>query len=444
MPLPKKRTAVAEEQGPAVPPMLIGLGLLLSGSVAVFAFLEYVSPDNNEKAPSRPVRIETPPPSKIDLPEPASTSPVSRGAESPGPPAAPVTNPSRRVDAAVPKVHLRPAVPEIAAHSAPPASIRTRQRPQSRTPPPPERDAAPPITVPEFADASTEGVHSAVSPIPAEPAYDPQPAPPQEPPPDTAALMEPTIAGADAAPHTPEAATGAADTSDAAPATDPLPEPDRANEKAFENSFGEAGSPDPANGMPQSPAPPSAEPRAGPPVALPESADVPAEGEHPAIALIPAEPAGQARSAVPADTAAPVAPPIVPASPPHQAGSAAPTTSGFEGGSAGEASPLVQPAPDLERSRSPSGQFVQSYPVTVLDGVEIGAIPMRISADNVISIYLGSFLSLFQTRMDPDIYQRLSSARAADQYISLDVLRSYGLNMTYDSKHERLILDEAE
>ena len=65
---------------------------------------------------------------------------------------------------------------------------------------------------------------------------------------------------------------------------------------------------------------------------------------------------------------------------------------------------------------------------------------MRMSPDNVISIYLGSFLSLFKSRMDPVTFQRLSSAKAADQYVTLEVLRDFGLDMEYDSKRERLML----
>ena len=90
----------------------------------------------------------------------------------------------------------------------------------------------------------------------------------------------------------------------------------------------------------------------------------------------------------------------------------------------------------------PSAQFVQSYPVVVLNGVEVGAIPMRRSADDVVSIYLGSFLSLFQSRMDPETFQRLSRSEAADQYVTLEALRSFGLDMQYDSKRDHLTLNQ--
>lgn len=320
------------------------------------------------------------------------------------------------------------------------------------------------------------------SAMPAEPAAPAQAVLPQGPPPDLAVPVKPAII-ADGPPLTREMATGTAEALEIRappPPTIALEEPKEPQEETFDNWLAETASPDVsrANRGPQTGAPPVTEPDAAPSISdtVPGLAEAPTEGE-PSItssstltrptdhaeSVVPQEPSGVAVAPAPtivgaegslyapstatgaserlSERAATPMPEAVPPLPPRQAGTAEPTTRALGIDPRGEASPIVQSHPNVDQTRPSSELFVQSYPLIVLEGVEVGAVPMRISSDDVISIYLGSFLSLFESRMDPATFQRLRGAKAADQYVTLEVLRSFGLNMTYDSKREKLTLD---
>lgn len=83
--------------------------------------------------------------------------------------------------------------------------------------------------------------------------------------------------------------------------------------------------------------------------------------------------------------------------------------------------------------------FSQHYPVIMANGVEIGAISVRVDA-NGSSLHLKSFLSLFQSKMDPDLYTKLASAPASDSYVSLTTLADAGINLDYNASAERIKL----
>ena len=463
MPVPKKSAVAAGHRGPAVAPALVGLGLLLSGGAAVFAILEVVSPHNKEETRSRPTRIDPPRP-KIALPEPANAPSTSPGGKPRSPVAAPTASFPKRIDTATSEIRPRSAIPWIAARPAARAPLAAKpHKPKSQAPASPVAvlPAAPLIdTLPEPVQVPDEHERATV---PAEPMDLVRPPPSLERPPANAAPGASPIVVADEALHPPETTTGAAGTPEirvppavaeiAAGSVVPAPEPAASPLTVPQNQ------PAPGTGLPA--IPPIAE-------AAPGLSRVPIEGEQ---STIPAEPGEHAESAplreAQPNTVAPAVPPIdiagasperttgaagrmsapanslpepVPTSPAGQAGSAEPPTSAFGIVRGGEASPPSRSHRKLDQRGPSSGQFVESYPVIVLNGSEVGAVPMRMSSDNVISIYLGSFLSLFKSRMDPATFQRLSSAKAADQYVALQVLRDFGLDMEYDSKRERLML----
>jgi hypothetical protein len=88
-----------------------------------------------------------------------------------------------------------------------------------------------------------------------------------------------------------------------------------------------------------------------------------------------------------------------------------------------------------------SEKYTQHYTLSQLNGFEIGAVPLRFTGDDRSSIHLMTFLSLFRSKMDPRIYEKLSAARAAGQYVSFTTLRDAGFSVSYDPKHDLLILE---
>lgn len=457
MPGPTKRAVGAEHHGRGVLPV-VGLGLLLSGSLAAFAFLEYVSNSDGDETDSEAIRIETPRP-ETGLSEPTHTTSPSPGTQSPNPAVTPVTGPSKRIDAGTSE--LRTAVSEM-------TSRRETSFPASRSKinvaPAKELPAAPQIAnnVPGLADVPPQGEPSASSSISAEPGGAAQ-ALPREAPPDITTPAEPTII-ADGTPLTSETATGAAGTVEIQtprPPTITLERPEQPQDQTFENWLAETASPDVGrvNSGPQAVTEPDVAPLTADTV--PGLTNVPTHGAPSATSPIPAEPTieqpaptisgteaapyipeattGTAERLVEQPSTSP--PEATPVSPQPPAEPPEPPTSAYGILPRSEASPLDQSRRSVDQSPPSPELFVQSYPLIVLKGVEVGAVPMRISSDNVISIYLGSFLSLFESRMDPVTFQRLRNAKTADQYVTLEVLRSFGLDMTYDRKLERLMLD---
>jgi hypothetical protein len=88
-----------------------------------------------------------------------------------------------------------------------------------------------------------------------------------------------------------------------------------------------------------------------------------------------------------------------------------------------------------------TSNYTQHYTISRLNGFEIGAIPLRFTGDDQSSIHLRTFLSLFRSKMDPRLFDKLSAAQVADQYVSFTTLRDAGFSVNYDPKHDLLILE---
>jgi hypothetical protein len=97
---------------------------------------------------------------------------------------------------------------------------------------------------------------------------------------------------------------------------------------------------------------------------------------------------------------------------------------------------LTEPA-----AASPSIEYVQHFPMVVVNGTPLGAITVREFSGNERRIHLGALLSLFRSRMDQNEYERLISAGSADQFVSLEELRRAGLNAHFDTRRQRLIIE---
>jgi hypothetical protein len=103
--------------------------------------------------------------------------------------------------------------------------------------------------------------------------------------------------------------------------------------------------------------------------------------------------------------------------------------------------PIPAPVASAVATRAvPSAEYVQRFPMVVLNGTPLGAITLREFEGNQRLIHLGALLSLFRSRMDPAEFEKLISAGAADQFLSLEELRRAGLDIQYDARRGRLII----
>jgi hypothetical protein len=75
-------------------------------------------------------------------------------------------------------------------------------------------------------------------------------------------------------------------------------------------------------------------------------------------------------------------------------------------------------------------------------GERLGAVPLRVLGNGVPSLQLGDLLGLIRTRLAPGQYERLSASAAAEEYVSLEVLRKAGIPVRYDAARDELKLGE--
>ena len=106
----------------------------------------------------------------------------------------------------------------------------------------------------------------------------------------------------------------------------------------------------------------------------------------------------------------------------------APERAPREGGIAPNAEPTLQPL-------MPSQGKTQTFPRVMVDGVELGAVTMR--GDNV---HLGSLIGLLELKMPAEEFVRLKAAPAASSFVSIDVLREAGLEVTVEADGETVEL----
>jgi hypothetical protein len=81
------------------------------------------------------------------------------------------------------------------------------------------------------------------------------------------------------------------------------------------------------------------------------------------------------------------------------------------------------------------------YSVAVeINGASFGRAPVLVGSDNHLAIKLGDILTLLEPAMDRATYERLSSSKDADTFISFDRIRAAGIDIRYDTVRDRLIL----
>jgi hypothetical protein len=75
-----------------------------------------------------------------------------------------------------------------------------------------------------------------------------------------------------------------------------------------------------------------------------------------------------------------------------------------------------------------------------INGTSFGRAPVLVGNDNRLAIKLGDILALLEPAMDHATYERLSSSKDADTFVSFDRIRAAGIDIRYDTVHDRLIL----
>jgi hypothetical protein len=76
-----------------------------------------------------------------------------------------------------------------------------------------------------------------------------------------------------------------------------------------------------------------------------------------------------------------------------------------------------------------------------VDGEPIGAITLQDLGHGGHAVHLGALVELLKLRMPQVEFARLSSAAAADSFVSLDQMRAAGITVQYDPRQERLLID---
>lgn len=75
-----------------------------------------------------------------------------------------------------------------------------------------------------------------------------------------------------------------------------------------------------------------------------------------------------------------------------------------------------------------------------LGGKVVGDLPLRVGADDTVSVRLADLLALLESRMDRGTFDRLMAASSAGQYVPLDTLRGHGIDLHYDAARGRMAL----
>lgn len=111
------------------------------------------------------------------------------------------------------------------------------------------------------------------------------------------------------------------------------------------------------------------------------------------------------------------------------------------------AAPRPRPAERFTGPAGDSGQPAQAASAgldltmaATLGGKVVGDLPLRVGADDTVSVRLADLLALLESRMDRGTFDRLMAASSADQYVPLDTLRGHGIDLHYDAARGRMAL----
>jgi hypothetical protein len=114
-------------------------------------------------------------------------------------------------------------------------------------------------------------------------------------------------------------------------------------------------------------------------------------------------------------------------------------------GAAAPVSRLVLPPaptpPAAGTTAAPTVSIAQSFPVAVVNGEALGAVTLRDFGPQGQTVHLGALVGLLKLRMPEAQFAWLSSAAAADQFVTLDQLRAAGITVQLDARNGRLLID---
>lgn len=158
----------------------------------------------------------------------------------------------------------------------------------------------------------------------------------------------------------------------------------------------------------------------------------------------PAEIAGKAPIETIADLETESLAAAQPLAEPMPAASGARTLSPAEPAALGKAAPLPPPMTASAKpvmTEAPVAAYVQLFPTAVVNGQALGAVTMRDLGAQGMAVHLGALVGLLKLRMPQAEFDRLSTAAAADQFVTLDQLRAAGISAQYDARAGRLLID---
>lgn len=114
-----------------------------------------------------------------------------------------------------------------------------------------------------------------------------------------------------------------------------------------------------------------------------------------------------------------------------------------------KAAPRAVPAPRQERAAAGQvapGRYrliengVEFKIAANIRGIEAGKVSLRVANDGPISVRLGDLLSLVEADIEWSDFERLSSSKSADEYLTFQALRHAGIDVRYDAGGDRLVL----
>ncbi|NTZ43942.1 hypothetical protein G7A66_12775 [Altererythrobacter sp. SALINAS58] len=74
------------------------------------------------------------------------------------------------------------------------------------------------------------------------------------------------------------------------------------------------------------------------------------------------------------------------------------------------------------------------------DSTALGALPLRISDNDLVFVRLADLISLFKDRMDDPAYVWLKSSSSAEEYVTFDALRAAGIGAAYNARTQHVRL----
>jgi hypothetical protein len=108
--------------------------------------------------------------------------------------------------------------------------------------------------------------------------------------------------------------------------------------------------------------------------------------------------------------------------------------------------PAALPATDSIGAVRPSARGVEFAVATLVNGAQAGRLPLLIvktdgrrdRPSSEIYVRVADLLGLFSARMSPQLFADLSTARAAQAFVTLNELRAHGIAVSFDD-HDRLV-----